>query len=441
MLVSRVRSIARSFWFLPTLMTVGGILLAVGALELDAFATDDALPNVLSRIVVDVPTARAVMTTIASSTITVVSLIYSLTLLTFTLAAGNLGPRLLDVFRSSRMSQATVGAFGATFLYALVVLYASDENFVPSLSVLIAILMVTASFYLLISFVQHVSSQLYIDNEVARLAGELQRAVDCRLTDEGEDQAVLPRIGSPTIVLSEGDGYVQDISRTASTELAQEADVFLEFVVRTGDFLVEGQPVARLHGRHEAGLARDVTARTLSLGPTRTRDADLAFALHLLVEIALRALSPGVNDSYTAASCVDNLSAALARMLRKGEPSLIARGDDGRPRVLLPQLGADEAFGVSIDPLRRNAKGNVLVTSHLLDALARIGRVAAPTHAPLVRLHAGRILQDARDAGLGEHDLDVLEDGYQRVENALRDAARARGADARAETAGWEDRA
>ena len=398
----RLQRMVRGFLFVPAVMAICGLLMAGAAVSIDRMNVLGSAYDALPFLNISTSGARAVLGTIAGAMMTVISLVYSLTLVVFTLAAGNIGPRLLETFTDNRVNQSTIGLLGATFLYSLFVLYVVGENEVPRLSVAIAILLATTSFFWVVYFVHDTARRVMVDNEIARTQRSLRSAIDRLLADEPKEEpddrnAIPDDEGEP--VLARISGYVTAVQAEALLRHAVEYDGFVRVIARPGRFIIAGTPIAVLHrvdGDREA-LAEAVH-RSVLLADARSADGDILFNVHLNVEIALRALSPGINDSYTAISALDQLSASLAIILQRGAPSSLICDKEDKPRVWLELIEVKEIVGTALHPMRRAASGNVMVVLRLVQAIGRMALVCRGDHAAILRTHLRLIATDANMA-------------------------------------------
>jgi uncharacterized membrane protein len=413
---NRLRS---SFWLMPGALTAAGVGAALAMLWLDSVEPDlDAL-RWAAPFAVGADGARLVLSTIAGSMITVASLVFSMTLVALTLAASNIGPRLLDRYISNRVNQVALGLFLATFVYSLIVLRAviDDDSlvFVPHLSVSLAMVLAILSFGLLIAFLHELATSIQVDNTVARVAGELIDALR-RLPDDGASPGDPSparagrreiRAGMPHTPVAAGvSGYIQAVDAAALVDIAQEHDAVIEMVRRPGHFVIPTIELARVRGAAEVDeRLADRIRGCVILGPKRTAAQDLEFSVTQLVEVAARALSPGINDFYTAIACVDHLTAALALALEKGLPSNPRHDDAGRLRVELYPLAFQDLADAALDPIRQAAADNVAVSIRLLESLTMLATCASgeperrvlAEHGELVRASALQAIKVDRD--------------------------------------------
>ena len=422
-LAVRLRRLVRGFFFLPGLLAGCGVLLAVVTVAFDRTQLAADLFRELPYLKISAVGARSVLGTIAGAMMTVLSLVYSLTLVVFTLAAGNIGPRLLETFTDNRVNQTTIGLLGATFLHSLIVLYLLADGDVPRLAVAVAIALATVSFFWLVYFVHDTASRVMVDNEIARTQRSLRSAVARLLADEPreapDDRDALPDDpGRP--VKSTRSGYVTAVHQEPLLKTAKACDGFIRMIASPGHFFIAGQPLAYVWGDADEKAIR----ASVLIADARAPDGDIQFNIHLNVEIALRALSPGINDSYTAISALDQLSASLALILQRGVPSSLVCDSEGNPRVWIELLEVKDMVGTALHPLRRATRGNVMVCLRLVEAIGRMALVTRPEHVPILASHLTLIAEDARAAIPNSGDRGTVARTIRRAREALSDAKR-----------------
>ena len=407
--LTRIRALVT----VPGLIALGIWALAVPILWLQNELPPDSL-EWLSFLDVSVDTRRALLGTIASAAITVMGLVYSIVLLVFTTAAANIGPRLLQRFTGDRINQMTAGLLGGTFLYAMTVLHQTDKSSEPRLALTGAAILTVLCVLQLIRFVGSAATSVTVDEEVAEISRQLEEEIERIVADE--DQAPLP--GTMDVPRHGGDrahwlraqsaGYVAHLDAAALADALAGHDVRARLLHGTGDFVVPGQRLVRLDRPLEDDALESLEASfesAMTLGESRTPQEDVSFAINLLVEIALRALSPGVNDTFTAIVCVDRLSSALVRPVRDGLRHHVVRDGEDRPRLILPGETLEELLDTAIAPMRRAARGNLMMTDALLRALGRLLEVARDEVRPVLREHMrllmdrGQEITDAEDRG------------------------------------------
>ncbi len=256
--------------------------------------------------------ARTLLGAVASSTIGVAGTVFSITIAALSLVAGQMGPRLLRNFTQDRGNQMTLGAFLGTFYYALMVLRGvrtqNEGAFVPHLSLSVGVLLAFVCVGMLVFFVGHMAGRINVNTVIALVSEDVRRAIQ-RLTADAPQQGSPPASAWNDAVPDGRRGYLQQLDGDGLADWAAERGTTVRLLVRPGDYMFPGTPVAAVLPPAEgaAEAIRDATA----LGPQRVSPEDLELAVRQLVEIAVRALSPGINDPNTAISILDQLGGAL----------------------------------------------------------------------------------------------------------------------------------
>jgi uncharacterized membrane protein len=416
-----------SLWFVPGAMLGCAIALALLLIEIDTRLADDLFAGWPRIFGAGAEGARGLLETIAGSMISVAGVVFSITLVALSLASSQYTSRVLRHFMRDRANQLVLGSFVGIFAYCLVVLRtirgADEGSFVPALAVLVGLLLGLAGIAVLVFFIHHISASIQAAQILATVGDETLRVIDKLYpaqADEGEagdasdpDEPVRAAAGqSWHAVRADRTGYVEQVDVDALLVLAIEHDGVLFLERGIGDFLIDGVRFASLLAArppNEADAARLRAA--LSVGRMRTLDEDVAFGIRQLVDVALKALSPGINDSTTAEMCLDRLGAVLVRLADR--PVGVRRhGADGRLR--LHGCGPDyrTLAGEALDRVRRNAAGNVSVLHRLFDVLRTAGEhTRLPGRRAVLLGHAQAVAELARRSVLAPQDsarLDTL---------------------------------
>lgn len=408
-----------SFWFLPSLMVGGAGALAMATIAVDEATTDDRMQALGWAYTGGAEGASSVLGAIAGSMITIAGVVFSMTLVALSLASSQLGPRLLRSYMRDTTTQVVLGTFVSTFVYCLLVLRtirrADEIAFVPHLSVNIGVLFALVSVGVLIYFIHHVSTSMQADQVIARVGRELAEVIH-RLFPEQigqeHDRPVTESIGTSIPeafdrearpVLAGGDGYLQHVDADALMTLATEADVLLRLERRPGHYVVSGRPLVMVWpGDRVTDEFAAQVREAFALGNLRTSAQDVEFSIHQLVEIAVRALSPSVNDPFTAIACVDRLGSALSCLAQRKMPSPYRHDERRRLRVVAVPITFAEIVDASFNQIRQHARPSAAVTIRLLDTIAVIAEsVHRPEDSAALRRHAEMIVRGARE-GLPE---------------------------------------
>ena len=229
---------------------------------------------------------------------------------------------------------------------------------------------------MLIAFIHHLARSLSADIVVARLAHDLSERLGDLL--EGDQEQEVSENGklepnADQLIQSNASGYVQTIDSAALVESARKHGTKIVLSCRAGHFVSRGEAIAALYGEAEDfEYLTDEIRRTVVLGPDRTDAEDPEYAFQAIVEIALRALSPGVNDPYTALTCLDWLGDALSKILSGSLPGNVHRDASGNVRLISDPVTVDGLFNVAFNDIRQAAEGNVAVLIRLAETVARL---------------------------------------------------------------------
>lgn len=387
-----------SFWFLPSLMALGSGLLAITLVMLDeAWGNSWLATQAWARGWMfggDAHGASDVLGIISGSMIAMAGVVFSMTLVALSLASSQFGPRLLRNFMRDRVNQAVLGTFISTFLYSLLVLrsirHVDNAEFVPHLSVSVSVMFALLSLGVFIYFIHHVAMSIQGNEIVARVASELMDCIDDMAVnersesaspgyDDGEsrpsEQAGVP--GDPGQVLSRTDGYLQIIDTDTLLAIAVRSHSVLEVVCRPGRYAIRDTPIVlvRPADAMDSGLEREIQ-EALAFGNQRTSAQDIELPLDQLVEVAVRALSPGINDPFTAINCVDRLGSALTRLVAIDPASPDCRDESGMKRVLIPAFRFPAMLDAACNPIRQCAQASAPVSIRLLEVLQVIASAA-----------------------------------------------------------------
>ena len=328
-----------SFWFIPALMVCLSILIAyiTGRLNMLVFQ-DDTFTSwwIYSG---EPEGARAVLSTIAESMITVAGVVFSITIVVLSLASSQYGPRLIRNFMNDRGNQIVLGIFLSTFMYCLVTLRQiqkmKESILVPHISVTVGVLMAMAGLGVLIYFIHHISASIQANNLLAAVGRDLENSIS-RLFPEKlgrtadmnmENQQIVNNVPADfeenaVAVHSDRSGYLQMISLEGLMNTAKSNDLLVHLHYRPGRFIIEGAVVVKVWPEKNVseGLSGEIN-ESLILGTERTQTQDVEYAFDLLSETALRALSPSINDPYTALSCIDWIGSGLSKLCERQMPS------------------------------------------------------------------------------------------------------------------------
>ncbi len=433
--------VADKFWVLPGLITATGIVAAELLVELDR---SGRLPRgwIENAWVYSggATGARTLLGAVASSTIGVAGTVFSITIAALSLAAGQMGPRLLRNFTHDRGNQVTLGVFLGTFSYALMVLRsvrtAAEGEFIPHLSLSVGILLAFLSVATLVYFVGHMAGRINVDTVIELVSRDVHAAIDRIALDEAPPPLPADRHwAAGRLIADERRGYLQAIDHERLLAWAVERATSIRLFVRPGDYVFPGTSFAVVMPPCDG--IEDAIVRHTSLGPARVSAADLEFPVRQLVEVAVRALSPGINDPHTAMSALERLGAALCDLAWKHLPSGVLRGDAGR-LLVVPAVDYDGLCDAMFHMIRQNAAGSAAVSMRMLEVMTAVAdRERDPKRLAALGRHADLVLADAARVIETHADLDDVRKRHEAFNDMRLSGPASRLAGSRLSSSSW----
>jgi len=417
------RSVRSSLWLVPLLCVLGGVALAISTLAIDRRYDHDLVPRSLTG---GPSSVQTMLSTIAMSTLTLATLVLTVLTVAVQLAMGQFSPRIVAALLNDRRNQLVIGLFGATFVYALLVLREVDDQgdgVVPGLSVIVAVALMLTSLAGLFLFVQH-SGRLLRASGLIDLVGENTRKQFDRLypvdrkTPDDRDRRV---------VVAPEPGAVVEIAKERLVSAARDAGCVLELVPAMGDFVPAGAPLFRVHG-DPVGLDAVSVAKLVVLRSERTHADDAAYGFRKLVDVAVRSVAEPFEDPTTCVQAVDRLHDGLRQLAARRFPSGRHCDEHGRVRLVVRTITWDGYVRLAFDEIRLASAGSPQVTRRMMAALEDLKAVAPPDRQPpldrqlrlltaAVERHyedeedvRAALMADAQGIGSGQ-DLAGLEDG------------------------------
>jgi len=369
-------------------MVAGSVVFAVVLIETDSATSDRWLSQWPRLFGVGPEGARQMLSTLAGSMMTVMGITFSMTLLALTLASSQYTSRILRNFMRSRITQFTLGVFASTFAYCLIVLRtvrgsAGIDEFVPSLAVFFAFVLSLGGVGVLIYFIHHIALSIQASSIIASVAKETNASIDRLLPkelDRGADEDEVQNRGLEALderswypVPAAVSGYIQSVNNAALMNLARDNRTILRMEHGIGAFVVQNTALVSLALTYPPDQQTiDALNAAYSIGRHRTVDQDPAFGIRQIVDVAIKALSPGVNDTSTAVMCVDYLTSILARIAGRQFPSVHCyQGETLRVIAIVPSF--EGLLAEAFDQIRSSAEENVAILARLLSAFDAIG--------------------------------------------------------------------
>lgn len=378
-----------SFWFLPGLMVLGCIVLALILILAEFWLGAQVFDGGQGVFSIGPEGARGILSVIASSMISVTGIVFSITLVALTLSASQYTPRVLRNFMRDRLNQVVLGVFVGIFAYAMVVLFTirdvGEGLFVPSLAVLMGLLLGLVGIGFLVFYIHHIAVSIQASQILAAVYQDTRETVDRmypQALEEGTDSGPVVDGGAHRWhpLSSRHTGYIQQMDLEALCRFAEDHQTLIRVERGVGDFIMEDMPILWVADAQAPDRETQEQLHGMYLvDRQRTVEQDVAFGIRQLVDIALKGLSPGINDTTTAVMSIDYLTALLACL---GERRIDCQRCDEQGRSRLLNCGPDYGYllGKALDQIRQSAEGNPAVLSHLLGSLQLLaGRTRVST--------------------------------------------------------------
>jgi uncharacterized membrane protein len=408
-----------SLWLVPGTMTLGAAALAVLLVRYnDDIIGDLDVTDVWWIFGGSAEGAKSVLESISGSIITVTGVVFSVTIIALQLASSQFTPRVLRQFMADRGNQLVLGVFIGTFTFTLLVQRTVrsgevGDEFIPAVAVTTAVLLALTSIGFLIYYIDHaarsIQAAVIIDSAAKDTLTALHRMFPDRIepADGGDDVDGIRLPGSdPARVLAVRAGYIQGIDRAGLLDIAAVNDLLVRFEVDIGQYVLPGQVVMSVWPEDRLrGGQREELCETLVLGMERTPHQDVRHGIIELMDIAVKAMSPSVNDPTTAVNAVQRLGQVLLDMAWRRRGEEVARDDAGKALVILRRSTLEDAVQLAFDQIRHYASDNPTFAITLLELLGELAALSpASSRSPFI----DQIRHVSRSAELGiRHEADM----------------------------------
>ncbi|MGI8574635.1 MAG: DUF2254 domain-containing protein [Egibacteraceae bacterium] len=415
-LVDHLRS---SFWAIPAIGVTLAVIVGLGAPAVERVLTDTGVRSVFPG---GPDSARTLLSTIASSMITFTGLVFTITIVVLQLASAQYSPRLMRNFLRDPNGQVALAVFAGTFVYSLITLRSLDPaaggDFVPGISLSLAFLLVLVSVGVFVHYISHIARIIQVTSIIEAAASMCRSAIDGMYPPDrapGPDPTAggpeLPTLPSePDQILgAPGPGVLTDFSAGELVSHARQAGCRLHLVCAVGGFVPTGAPIVIIEGPR-GELDANAVLGGLTLSGQRTMHRDAAFGLRQLVDIAEKALSPGVNDPTTAVQSLDAVHDLLRRLGTRDLTWGCWEDEEGEPRLFVPVPSWSEYVALGLDEVRHYGAGSLQVVDRIDRMLVDLERAVPPErHAPLDRQR--ELLRARADQELPDVEHEVVRSG------------------------------
>jgi uncharacterized membrane protein len=433
----RWEALRTTLWLVPTLLVVVACVLFVATFEIDwaVYHHHLELPFWIQAGSADA--GRQVLIAIAAAVLTVIGVVFSITILALTLASQQFGPRMMRNFVRDVGNQVTLGIFVATFVFSVLsrgsITSAPPTRlglFVPRLSITVAEALLLVDVAVLIYFIHHIAKSIQLPEVIAGIARDLMRAIDVEFPEPRGAPSSPPLIGRGksvtellqlidergVVVPADESGYLQFVGYAQLVDIAARTDAVIRLNHRPGHFIVAGRPLATVWPGGASGQVAMALAKAHVTGPHRTLMQDPVFAIDQLVEIAIRALSPAVNDTFTALTCIDWLAAGLSRVSGRSLEEGVYRDRFGRVRLIESDPSYARMVNRAFDKVRQAARGMPAVIIRMMDALTNImDQTTSGEQRRILARQAEMIFESAQESVPDANDRRDIGVRYQRI--------------------------
>ena len=417
-----------SLFFVPMVYVVVGLLLGLLGVELDRRIVD-ANADLPLGLTSTVDSARAVLQTVGGATITFAGIAFSISLLVIQLASSQYSPRVVHGLLRDPFTKRVMGIVVGTFTYCLVVLRSvrgpleeGGDAVIPNISVGVAVLLGVVAIMAIIAFIDHSAHSMDVSRILSRATRDAISATEELWTDEppaGSDPDRLPEPGpAPLVITQRANGWIKDI-RLADVAAVAPPGGTVRLETEVGRYAVAGTPLCTVWpAPGDADAACGQAREAVETGSSRTVERDVGYGVRQLADVALRALSPGINDPTTAQDAIFHLGSVLHELLMRHPPRLVSPHDDDRTLLRPERLGHVELVDLAFDEVRIAATGMPTVCIYLLEVLQllRDSLPGGPSTAAgeAIRRQAALIRASVDHADLGAHDSDRIRDAHDR---------------------------
>ena len=431
----RLEEFRTTFWVVPSIMVVVAALLFVVTFEIDlaAFHHELTLPFWIRTGSADAD--RQVLIAIAAAVITVIGVVFSITILALTLASQQFGPRMMRNFVRDTGNQVTLGIFVGTFVFSVLALgsisSAASGDFVPHLSTSVAEALLLVDLGVLIYFIHHIAKSIQLPEVIAGIADDLMKSIDSEFPDrlDGYSTSAGPAHAGKSVpellnlieqqgavVPSQVSGYIQYVGYSQLIDIATRTDSFIRLEHRPGHYLGQRRALARVYPPSAAPEVSRALSKAHVTGPHRTLVQDPVFAIDQMVEIGIRALSPAVNDTFTALTCIDWLAAGLSEISGRVLDEGVYRDNSGKVRLIEYDPSYARMVNRAFDKIRQAASAMPAVLIRLLDS---IGSIMLDTKTSeqraVLRRQADMVLRLSEATVHEPNDLEEIRFRYSRI--------------------------
>jgi len=424
-----------SFWAIPIGLLLSAGLLAIITLWLDTHPyLSNKFGQVLGMDFESLSNIRSLLSTTAAAILGVAGVSFSITIASLTLASQQFGPRLIRTFIRNRFIQTVLGVFIATFLYCMLTMQLSstfgEESYRPVVTVTTVLLLTLLNLVLLVLFIHHICVAIQVDSVIDEVVEEMYQRASLIFSEEVDNNSDCSEKAvnelsdlftmSSEKIRSTQDGYITLINYSELIKWAQAHDAKINVLNRAGDYVLTGSEILQISADQPLAKEFGPVENLITITSIRTPEQDLEYTIRQLVEIALRALSPGINDPFTAMTCIDRLGSLINFIGNRSLPPKVLADSDGVQRLLIDQTSYQSLVDASFNQLRQNSRHHVDVSLRLLETLTKIVSLCeSQVQAEELTKQADLVIEGSASDSFLEHDIRALNERYESFTNAL----------------------
>lgn len=418
----KYQNLYAQFWLYPLLLALTGLIVLAITLFIDVSLSTHYLFHEYRWFKIDLAGMRDILSILATTSITITSITFSLTVLTLSIASNQLGPRLLPIFLQQGRTQFIIGLFVSVYVYALVLLVLISNNYFDDqpifFSLYFGIIIAIISFFMLIYFIHYVCSIIQVDFVIQYIAKETKDSmgrVFVQNNDQDKNSTYQPAnpfkdSNNGMEVVSNSVGYVQTVDTDSLLKTAKNEDVTIEVLVQPGSYVFKELPLVKVHGHNKniKNIEKDIRNAFITY-TYRSMTQDVEYGFDQIAEIAIRAMSKSTNNPFTAINCVNTIGGLLqflsTRRLHNGH----FYGEKDQLRVVVPPVTYKQIIDTTFDQIREHSKAYVNVTKTILAVIDELLSIDLPQEMQTVlREQAQCILDEAKKQNFHEKDIEAI---------------------------------
>ncbi|MCB9202429.1 MAG: DUF2254 domain-containing protein [Flavobacteriales bacterium] len=429
-----IKKLQSTFWFLPTFIILLGIILAIILPQIENHFTQYVNDFSKKLLIQNYDSAKLILSTISGAMIGVAGTVFSATLVVLTLASSQFGPRLIKNFMHVRINQIVLGNYVALYIYCLIILYTirdtNDFN-IPSFSILLAMISTIVNIILLIFFIHNIAVSIQADNIIANILNTLTINVKESLSIKNEGGEEEEEFKNQDInekkekekykksinISCHQNGYIQFIDYNQILTIASNHDILVELEFRSGDYVIANQNCGKIYTNDtlDEAIPQEIIEQII-IQTSRSREQDLEFYINQVVEIAVRALSPGINDPYTAIACIDNLTSMMCYMTKVKLPKKYRYNDKNELKIIADMLDYKGILDEAFNQIRQFSNGMPSIIIRLMESLITIDNFATnQAYKKAIQKHAEMVWNVGEKSIISEHDLNDLKERAKQI--------------------------